>query len=77
MRGLSCIVTLCNASLVFTSEKYAKELLVVFLLILTTYTDFTSFCWIVLLLIYVCCLLLSWTAGILTTKSGIAPRKYF
>ena len=35
-----------------------------------------GFCWIEPLLpIHVCCLLLDWTAGILTTKSRIAPKQ--
>lgn len=73
----------CNLLLVFVHrEKCAKERLMVFWLTLAGSADSDrlaepcSFCCIeLLLLIHVWCLLLVWTAGILT-RTGITPRNY-
>lgn len=79
VRRCSCIATPCNASLVFITQREVR----------TSHgvpTDFRyfyclnlvepcGFCWIkLLLLIRVWDLLLDWTAGILTMKSGIALK---
>ena len=89
VRGHSCTGILCHVSLVFTGlhlleRNCTKALPVVFWLILATSTDLCwfsgalLFLWIeLLLLIHVWCLLLNWTAGILTTKSRTALRNYF
>lgn len=81
VRRCSCIATLCNASLVFITQREVHQR--------TSHgvpTDFhyfhclnlvepCGFCWIkLLLLIRVWDLLLDWTAGILTMKSGTALK---
>lgn len=83
VKGCSCFATpatFCWSSL--HREKYAKERLMVFWLTLAGSADSDrlaepcSFCCIeLLLLIHVWCLLLVWTAGILT-RTGITPRNY-